>query len=606
MAFLSGSSRADTLIGTSADDSLFGFDGDDLLDGVAGVDALFGGAGNDTYEVRNTTQSIIDSGGSGDTARVYASFVKLPSSVENVIYRDGAKALPYWISALLPDEAAGQRFADLLGPNKQFGYHFPSSIPPHHQQDPDARVGWTAFSAAQQSRAEAALAYISSVIDVQFVRTLTSSAPNTITFANNSQTGSAGYAYYPGTADIGSDLFLDNTNNAGNRTLTDGTFAAYTFIHELGHTLGLEHPFSTPGAGSFDNADPPHLAASEDITTWTVMSYDTTPAQYQLSFSPLDIAALQYLYGPSKATRSGNDIYSVSAAAANFIWDGGGDDTLSAATSAQGVTLYLSPGLWGHVGSAAASRITAAGQVTINFGSVIEHLVGSAYADSLNGNDASNRIEGGAGHDSISGASGNDTLTGGAGNDTLAGGDGLDTATFAGARASYAVSLSGSSARVAARSAQPADGQDFLTEVERLRFADQSVALDLDRAAGLSAKVIAAALGPGGFANLPAAGVVLAYFDGGATLEAGAALLVNEGIMADLAGATDNAALLRLVLSNLGLTSAPALEAKLAQSGQAAFLLAAMQSTDNQQTIELVGLPATGLPYLASMQGNPA
>ncbi len=36
------------------------------------------------------------------------------------------------------------------------------------------------------------------------------------------------------------------------------------------------------------------------------MSYEDYPYTYDLSFSPLDIAALQYIYGPSKAVAQDN------------------------------------------------------------------------------------------------------------------------------------------------------------------------------------------------------------------------------------------------------------------------------------------------------------
>ena len=56
----------------------------------------------------------------------------------------------------------------------------------------------------------------------------------------------------------------------------------------------------------------------------------------------------------------------------------------------------------------------------------IEHVVGSAFNDTLVGDTGANRLEGGAGHDSLRGGSGNDTLIGGSGNDTLDGGPGND------------------------------------------------------------------------------------------------------------------------------------------------------------------------------------
>ncbi|RWB79173.1 MAG: type I secretion C-terminal target domain-containing protein [Mesorhizobium sp.] len=53
-------------------------------------------------------------------------------------------------------------------------------------------------------------------------------------------------------------------------------------------------------------------------------------------------------------------------------------------------------------------------------------IIGSAFDDTITGNDVGNMLYGGAGADNLSGAGGNDTLVGGAGNDTLNGGSGND------------------------------------------------------------------------------------------------------------------------------------------------------------------------------------
>jgi len=608
---LYGDDGNDSLDGGAGNDKLTGGDGNDSLDGGSGVDELLGGAGNDSYYVRSSTQYIDDSAGN-DTAYVYASFVKLPSTIENVVYRDGAQALPYWISALLPDEAAGQRYASLLGPGNTYFYTFPQTIPAHHASDAENRSGWTAFSSTQQSRTETALNYISTLVNLAFVRASDSASANTLSFATNRQFDSAGYAYYPSATSIGSDLFLDNSGNRENSFLADGTYAALTLIHEIGHSLGLEHPgdYNAGGGGS----NPPHLSSTEDRTAYTVMSYTDSSSEYFLRYSPLDIAALQYLYGPSTTARVGNDTYQISATDANFVWDGAGTDSISAQSCPQACTIYLTPGYWGYVGSAKASYITSPGQITVNFGTLIENLTGSAYSDSLYGNDIANRIDGGAGNDLITGGLGGDTVDGGLGNDTLlgdegadilvggqgndsiVGGDGIDTATFSGARANFSVVVGSLGTTV--QNTVAGVETDLLSAVERLRFDDRSVALDLSGSADDCAKLIGAALGRNGFANLPIVGVVLAYVDNGGTADSGAALLVQAGIMASLAGGTDDASLMRFVLGNLGLSNSAGLESTLATSGQTAFMQAAVNSAENAANIDLVGLSGRGLEYL--------
>ena len=406
---LTGGAGDDLLYGDAGNDFLFGGAGNDTLDGGAGQNLLEGGEGNDTYMIDSLDFDIHDSGGI-DTAIISTSFVKLSTSIgiEKVIYTNGALALPYWIDALLPDQASG-RFLTLLGPSRTIGYTYPTALPGYDTSAEDS-YQFSGFNAAQKTFSKLALTYISSVLNLAFVEVNDPASVNTISFGNNAQNSSAGYAFYPSSSFVGNDVFLDK-NTPGNLVPVDGQYAALTLIHELGHSLGLEHPF--PGS-----SDAPYLTGSEDSSQWTVMSYTDDPAQYHLAYSPLDIAALQYLYGVSSTAKAGNDTYTLNASSANFIWDGAGVDSMDASALSQAVTLYLEPGYWGHIGSKAAT-ITAAGQVTVNFGTVIENLIGGAGDDFLYGSAGANSISGGLGADTLNPGSGADVVNAGAGDDTI-------------------------------------------------------------------------------------------------------------------------------------------------------------------------------------------
>jgi Ca2+-binding RTX toxin-like protein len=96
--------------------------------------------------------------------------------------------------------------------------------------------------------------------------------------------------------------------------------------------------------------------------------------------------------------------------------------------------------LYGHQGTDLVSYENAVAAVTVSLLantasggdgndtlSTFENVKGSAYNDTLSGDNFANTIYGGAGNDSINGNSGNDTLYGEAGNDSINGGTGSDT-----------------------------------------------------------------------------------------------------------------------------------------------------------------------------------
>lgn len=478
--FIVGGSGGDLLDGGSGNDTLHGGAGDDTLAGGTGVDRLYGGAGNDTYRISSIDTLVDDSDATGSRIEVGASFVKIPSTVEQVSYLDGALPLPYWIDALLPDEAAGRAFRHLLGPDLAYGYTFPSALP-GYDTDQAHGTSYTAFSAAQRARAEDAFAYIRTVTALQFTPVSQADAPRTIALALNAQTATSGYALHPSAGPQGSDVFID-VDAPGVESMADGSYMAHVLIHEIGHALGLKHPFAS-AEDMNDVAEPPYLAGAEDSLAWTQMSYTHEGYPYALGFSAFDIAALQYLYGVDATDRPGDDRYVLDGTApGQFLWDGAGRDTMDGSALARGATLYLEPGLWSHVGTAPAAQISAPGQFTVNFGTVLEDLIGSAHGDRLYGNavgnaiaagDGDDRAEGRAGDDTLSGDAGADTLVGGAGDDRLDGGTGDDRAVFSGARADYEIALDPATGAVTVRDRDTGrDGTDTLRGIETLSFAD--------------------------------------------------------------------------------------------------------------------------------------
>jgi Ca2+-binding RTX toxin-like protein len=220
------------------------------------------------------------------------------------------------------------------------------------------------------------------------------------------------------------DIFVDPTWPFFG-TFAPGSFGRELLIHEIGHALGLKHPFDDGGAGrpTFEELG----IAEYDTQVWTVMSYTHGP-NGDTSFGhaatpmPLDILAIQHVYGPNMSYRTGNDVYALSDNGVKWtIWDAGGTDTIDASRLPEGIELTLTGGAFLDYG-ARGSRTAIAFNVTI------ENAIGTGFHDHLVGNDANNVLRGGGADDFLAGGLGNDTYDTD-GHDTILEnpGEGVDT-----------------------------------------------------------------------------------------------------------------------------------------------------------------------------------
>ncbi|KQT57627.1 hypothetical protein ASG52_23670 [Methylobacterium sp. Leaf456] len=219
--------------------------------------------------------------------------------------------------------------------------------------------------------------------------------------------------------------FWVNTGNPQQVGAVYGNTGWQTYLHELGHALGLEHP---EGKGEPASPIPFHN------NQYTVMSYIAHPgeagvpaADQDWPITPMmyDIAAIQKLYGANLETRAGATSYfgakghyalkdggllANGRTAILTVWDAGGVDTINASNQTGSVKIDLNPGAFSTIGKVADNIGLAlahtVGGVIVN---LIENAKGGSASDILIGNVGNNTLEGGTGADRMSGGAGNDT-----------------------------------------------------------------------------------------------------------------------------------------------------------------------------------------------------
>jgi serralysin len=260
------------------------------------------------------------------------------------------------------------------------------------------------------------------------------------------------------------DVWIKKGGQADISSPEIGSYAYFTYGHEIGHALGLKHP----------HEGNPIMSAAHNAWEFTIMSYNSSPTsggpysntgEQPQSLMMYDIRALQAMYGASFSLNSSNTTYTFSKTTGEMfvkdgsqvnpigqgtpfanrifrtIWDGNGVDTYDFNNYTTKLSIDLSPGKWSDLdvgGTAqkawldnrgtspflnyAQGHVYNALQIGSDLRSLIENAVGGSNDDKIYGNIVGNSLQGNAGNDSIYGFEGNDYIDGGQGNDSLIGG----------------------------------------------------------------------------------------------------------------------------------------------------------------------------------------
>ncbi|WP_185975004.1 DUF4214 domain-containing protein [Tepidimonas thermarum] len=360
---------------------------------------------------------------------------------------------------------------------------FPDTIPAEHAAEPDFAAGWApvppAWRSAWLDAMQRAVAPIGLTLqpapggtgDIQVV-------------LGNLPDGVAGWASYPG-PDIGGDIQIDRDfAQSQMRTAALPTNGLWqVLVHELGHALGLKHPFegSPLMPGALDSRHLTIMSYTDAPDVWPTMQWRYTPSSgireysaeyvtgYRADWALVDQAALAAMYGLNPAYQAGDTIHRLGAPSPQTwlyrtVSDASGNDTLDLrdltypsridmrpgtlsdvdvrtpqdwkqAFTAQAVAYYQQMGIYNaSVHDWIVSNVSATidrndvlprlwngiNALAIADGTVIENLILGPANDTVRDNAVNNLIQTGAGNDTIYlGGGGWDRIDGGAGVDVV-------------------------------------------------------------------------------------------------------------------------------------------------------------------------------------------